>query len=254
MSKYKNNIHELYPFFQKAEMDMLAKINKLLMDGNYKKVIEETEKAIIKYPGNRFFYIMKSIAHSQINQKEEALMTLKQAEEKFPTDYEIPFQLAKIFEDYRDYPNAEIHYRKSYDLTPKKYKDARSDCLNDLGALFWELNLRDTALEYWELAIKEYPKNKKAKDNLKNCTNKYGEPVSANKLFDDMYHFQIIQTQKYFKIKNKTEFSSEEEANKIIRIINETWNKHIAPEKDKLDTIPVDEITKWFKSFDLNFL
>jgi tetratricopeptide (TPR) repeat protein len=253
MSKHKNNIHELYPLLQKAETDILAQLDLLLIGGNYKKVIEETEKAIIKYPGNSFFYIMKSIAHSQIGQKDEALKTLKQAEEKFPPDYEILFQLAKIYEDLRDYPNAEKYYRKSYDLTPKKFKDARSDCLNDLGALNWGFNFRDVALVYWRLAIKEYPKNIKAKENLKNCSNKYGEPASPNKLFDDIYHFQKIQTRKYFEVKDKIEFSSPDEVNQVIGIINDTWNNKIAPEKDKLDTLSVDEINKLFESFDLNF-
>jgi hypothetical protein len=130
---------------------------------------------------------------------------------------------------------------------------ARSDCLNDLGALSWEFNFRDVALVYWRLAIKEYPKNIKAKENLKNCSNKYGEPASPNKLFDDIYHFQKIHTRKYFEIKDKIEFSSPEEVNKIVGIINETWNKYIDPEKDKLDTFSVDEINIWFESFDFNF-
>lgn len=234
-------------------MELLAHLDNLLQSENFTKVIEETEKAIVDYPDNRFFYILNSIAHSQINQKEEALSILKQAEEKFPTDYEVLFQLAKIYEDISDFPNAEEYYKKSYDLTPKKYKDARSDCLNDLGALNWELNSRDEAIVYWKRAVKEYPKNTKALANLKNCSNKYGEPVSANELFDDMYHFQKIQTQKYFKFKNITEFTSEKEVSKIFGIIVEAWNIHIAPEKDKLDTLSVVEINTWFESFDMDF-
>lgn len=253
MVKHKNNTNELYPPMEKEESKILAQLDNLLVNGDFEKIIAESEKAIINYPDNRFFYIMNSIAHSQINQKKKALEILKKAEEKFPIDYEVLFQLAKLYEDLKDFLSAEKYYKKSYELTPKEFKDARSDCLNNIGALYWELNLRDTALEYWQLAVKEYPKNTKAVANLKNCSNKYGEPVSVDKLFDDMYHFKKIQSWRYFQTKKKKEFTSEEEVTKVIAIINDAWNKHIAPEKEKLDNSTVEEINKWFDSIDLDF-
>ena len=68
-----------------------------------------------------------------------------------------------------------------------------------------------------------------------------------------MYRFQKIQAWKYFHTKNKKEFSSEEEVNKVIAIINEAWNVNIAPEKEKLDKSSVEEINEWFESIDLMF-
>jgi tetratricopeptide (TPR) repeat protein len=253
MVKNKNNIHDLHQPFKKEELKILDRLDFHLISGNFGIVIEETEKAILKYPGNRFFYILNSVAHLQINQNNQALQILKLAEEKFPKDYEVFFHLAKIHEELNDYPNAEKYYRKSYELTPHKFKDARSDCLNDLGALYWEINFRDKALEYWQLSVNENPKNTKAKMNLENCSNKYGEPEFADKLRNDINHFRIIQTEKYFKLKKIKEFSDMKEAAQILSIIQSAWNKHIVPDRDKLDTYPVEKINEWFRSIEPDF-
>lgn len=253
MPKKKNNVNKLSPKIGIEEFKLLNRLDKMLLDGSFEEIIEEAEKAIVKYPNNSFFYMIKSLAHSEINQMEEALKILKKAEKKFPSDYEVFFQLAKIYEEFSDFDNAEKYYLKSYELTPIEYNEERSDCLNDLGALFWRLKLRSTAIEYWQLAVNEYSGNIKAVENLKNCLNKYGKPSFVSELFDDMFQFQEIQTGKYLKAMNKNEFSSRKEIEKVFSIISGAWNKFIAPEKNKLDTYSVEEINKWFESFELDF-
>lgn len=253
MAKKNSNILNLYPGPQKNEMKLLKELDRLMLSGNFIRLIEEAEKAIESFPKNSLFYTLKSIAHTQIHQIEDALNTLKQAEEIFPYDHEVLFQLAKVYNEIYDFENTEKYFKKSLEMTPKGYKDARSDCLNDLGALYWEYNIREEALEYWKRAVKENPKNRKAKLNLDNCSNKYGEPETGDRLLNDMHHFRLIQSHKYFKSKNITEFSDIYESNQIIWIINSGWNNHIAPEKEKLESLSVKEINNWFKSVILDF-
>ncbi len=253
MAKKDSNILDLYPGPQKSEMKLLKELDKLMLSGNFIRLIEEAEKAIERFPKNRVFYTMKAIAHSQVRQIEESLSTLRLAEEVFPNDREILFELARTYKDAFDFENAEKYFKMSYQLTPKGYRDARSDCLKELGELYWEYNCGEEALEYWKQAIRENPRNIKAKEKLKTCSNRYGEPETYDKLLNDMHHFRLIQTQKYFKSKKIDKFTDIYETNQIIWIINAGWNNHIAPEKEKLDTLSVKEINAWFKSIKLDF-
>ncbi len=235
------------------EIQKLQEVNSLMMDGNYKKVIEEGKKAISKYPNNSLFYISVSIGYSQIGNTKEAFRVLKQAEKKFPSDYEVLFQLAKVYEDKSEFNNAEICYKKSYKYTPKDKTQSRSDCLNDLGVLYWNQHRKFEALEQWKLAVAENPKDKKAKRNLKDFTNEYGEPAAVSPLMDDVFHFQKIQTEKYFKSHKKNNFSTKEEADKIIGIISTVWNQQIAPDKDKIDRLPAKDKSQWFENVKIDF-
>ncbi|MGV8017872.1 MAG: tetratricopeptide repeat protein [Ignavibacteria bacterium] len=253
MAKKNSNILNLYPGPKKSEIKLLKELDKLMLSGNFLMLIEESEKAIARFPKNRVLYTMKAIAHSQLRQIEEALSTLRLAEEIFPNDREILFELARTYKDAFDFENAEKYFKMSYQLTPKGFKDARSDCLSELGELYWEYNCGEEALEYWKEALKENPKNRKAKENLENRSNRYGEPETSDKLLNDMHHFRLIQTQKYFKSKKIDMFTDIYETNQIIWIINAGWNNHVAPEKEKLDTLSVAEINKWFKSIKLDF-
>ena len=219
----------------------------------YLQVIQEGGKARNKYPENFFFYTIPSIAYSCISRFEDAIQLLKEAEQKFPDSYEVLYQLARSYEDIEEYDEAEKYFKKSYEVTPEAYNDARSDCLNDLGAIYWEMRRKQEAIESWKLALIEDPKNSSAQNNLRDFTNVYGEPSAVSPLMDDLFHFQNIQMEKYFQSKNKSAFQSKKETNRIIQLISDAYNSKIVPKKERLNSSSAFEKTKWFKRIKIDF-
>jgi len=251
LQKKKTPIYNINP--ESEEINKLIELQGLLNDRKFKRVIQECSAARKKYPNNFFFYTIGSIALSMIGKEEESFNLMLETVKKFPDEYEVRFQLAKVYEDFEDYESAEVEYKKSYDLTPREYADTRSDCLNDLGVIYWKTRRKEEALEQWKLALIEDPKNIKAQNNYRKFSNEYGEPLAVSSLMDDIFRFQNLQTKKYLADKGKNEFSNDEEAKKIIGIIMDAWNKNIAPQKEKLDSYNPAQKTDWFNSVALDF-
>lgn len=245
------------PIFQLNNRDLevkkLLEVQNLLADGKYQKVIKETASARRMYPDNSSFFIVGSIALSETGKTEEAKTLLLKAEKKFPNECEVYYQLALVYEDCEEYEKAEEAYKKTYEVIPEKYSDLRSDCLNDLGTLYWSLNRKEEALEQWKLALMENPDNINAQNNYRDFTNECGEPVSVSSLMDDVHHFQNVQIDKYLKNQNIASFRSMEEAQNILDLIVNTWNNEVIPDKRKLDKLSAVEKTKWFNSIDTDF-
>lgn len=235
------------------EIKDLKKIQKLLNNKKFLPVINEGRKARNKYPKNYFFYTIPSIAYSLINRHEDVFKLLKEAEQRFPDSYEVFYQLAKVYEDLEDYEEAEKCFKKSYEVTPEAYNDARAECLNDLGVINWIMHRKKEALELWKDALKEDPKNLLAQNNLSDFTNEYGEPAAISPKMDDLFHFQNIQLEKYFRSKNESTFKSKEETNRILQLISDAYNRKIASKKERLDSSTAIEKTKWFKRIKIDF-
>ncbi|MFH1198473.1 MAG: tetratricopeptide repeat protein [bacterium] len=193
------------------------------------------------------------MAYSELGKYHKALELLKTAEKKFPDSFEVLYYLGENCREIEEYEEAEKYLLKSYEITPEERKLSRSECLNELGVVYWDMHHREDALEQWKLALMENPKNIPAIENLRNFTNKYGEPTSISPLMDDIFHFQKIQFDKYNMGKAQLEFKSIEEADKIVNLISHVWNKVVAPQQEKLDTMTPTQITRWFKSITINF-
>ncbi len=235
------------------EVEKLLEIQSLLNDGEFQKVIDETKNARAKYPNNFFFFTIASIALSSVGKKTEGLNLLKTAVKRFPDEYEVHYHLGKTYEELEQYQEAEAAFKRSYELTPGNYTDARSDCLNDLGIIYWVQGKKEDALEQWKLALIENPNNINAQNNYKEFTNEYGEPAAENHIMDDVFHFQNVQTEKYFKNKDRDTFLDLHEGEKLIALIMETWNNEVAPMGYKLDSLSAAKKDELFKSIEIDF-
>ena len=69
-----------------------------LNDRNFDSVITEGKKFILEFPDTVFLYVCVSVAYIESERIEEAIAFLKDAEKKFPDNYDILFQLAKAYE------------------------------------------------------------------------------------------------------------------------------------------------------------
>lgn len=235
------------------EVEKLLEIQNLLNDGEFQKVINETKNARAKYPNNFFFFTIASIALSSVGKETQGLNLLKTAVKRFPDKAEVHYHLGKTYEALEQYQEAEAAIKRSYELTPKNYSDARSDCLNDLGVIYWIQRRKSEALEQWKLALIENPNNINAQNNYRDFTNEYGEPAAVNHIMDDIFHFQNVQTEKYFKSKDRDTFLDTHEGDKLISLIMETWNNEVAPMGDKLDSLSPAKKDKLFKSIEIDF-
>jgi hypothetical protein len=76
---------------------------------------------------------------------------------------------------------------------------------------------------------------------------------SIEEIKADYHLFVDIQMGKYFKLKNKSEFSNEEEAKKILGAIVEAYNKNIAANHVRLDNSDKTAKVSWFNSIEIDF-
>lgn len=238
---------------REEEFNLIRTIQKQLNKHKYLEVINAAIKAKNKFPRNHFFYVMASIAYLQLKQPMNAMNILMEADKNIPNDFQIKFHLAKTYENLDDYSNAEDCYRSALVNADIKDNDLRSDILNDLGALLITMERKDEALECWKSALMEYPKNINAQNNLRNFANQSRRPGTPNKLFEDLHHFQKIQTEKFFADKNRSEFKNKRELEFCINKIMAAWNFYIAPNSEKLDSLSIEQKSNWFRSIEIPF-
>ena len=119
--------------FGDRELIHLYQISRLLEKKKYDAVIIEGRKALADYPNDEHFYMVVAIACTEEGDFKAALDILEKAESRFPDDYQILFQLGKVYYGLWNLDASEHYYQESYDATPEDYTEARSDCLNELA-------------------------------------------------------------------------------------------------------------------------
>lgn len=76
---------------------------------------------------------------------------------------------------------------------------------------------------------------------------------SNKKMKQDYNLFLDIQTGKYLKNANKTEFSNDAEAQLVIKKIVDVYNQKVASNHLRLDNLNKDAKIAWFNSIEINF-
>jgi len=192
--------------------ELLAHFQNLIFQKKYAEAISFSKRKFKNSFTSCTYYTDLSICYSQTNKPKEALKILAKAETLFPENADVYYYLGSNYFDLENYEEAEECFLKSLELSPADKRIERSECLNNLGVLYWKDFKREEALDCWKGAVKENPFNSKAQENIKDYSNEYGEPKAANRLFDDAYHFQNIQQKKYLELKAKTDFDNIGEA------------------------------------------
>lgn len=230
----------------------LIHLNKLLLDGKYKKVISEGQKLIKKFDDQPYFHIVQALAYSQMEEPEKGLEILLEAEKKFKNSYEIEFQIAKMYEFLEDYDNAIYYFYKSLKSTPEKYKDARADCLNDLAVLHSELGLEEKAIELWKEAIEIDPAHELAKENLKITEGDYDELETTKFIEHEFKEFIFVQRNKYLDEQGKQKFSSKKEEINFLKHMEAAWINRIMPEADSLIKMSEDARSDMYEDMEID--
>lgn len=235
---------------QAEENDKLIHLNQLLLNGKYDQIIKSGDKYIRKFPGQSFFYTILSISYSQLGEFEKALEILRRAEKNFPEDYEVLFQLAKVNEDLEKFDEALDYYDRSVKCTPSEYKDAISDCLNDMGALKYRLGFKEEAIEYWERSLEADPSNEKARSNI-NYFDKGISTVNSDYVFYQYKVFEEIQTNKYYSEKGISKFKNKAWKKKFLLAVENAWIRKVMPDMNLMEEYDDEELEEWYESIEI---
>lgn len=208
---------------------MLLQIEELIEGKKFQAALPLAEEAIRIYPNEPLIYTALAICCAETKDVPNAIDILLAAVRRFPKNHDLLFELGETFNSARRLAEAEDAYRKALDLTPRESMHGRSQSYNGLAVALWEQQHRSDALLTWKLAIKADPRNAVARENLRKCTNEFNEPVAPSKVFNDLYHFQKIQTDRFFHARGREGFESPDEAQRIVSAIMTAWNKHLAP-------------------------
>ncbi len=233
-----------------SPMELMEKLNKKLYDGEFNYVIKESKTAIKRYPREKLFYILQALAYSAIKNNTEALKILKSAEKLFPNDSEIFYNLAKIYFEESEFAVSEEYFLKAIKNVPKSDYRSKAEFLNDLAVLYRILGRYKEAVKLLKQALNENPKDSRVKSNYKLYSK---ELAKGGPPLDDHGLFQEIQTEEYFRAKTRTEFISEDEAEQVMLIIQDAWNKEVVPHSKKLKNLSITEKSKWFRNIEPDF-
>ena len=100
--------------------------------------------------------------------------------------------LGVVYHDKGEYEKAINMYETALKYFSEKDKKDIADVYQNLGCSLWEVRRREDALEAWKTCLKYNPKQKYARENLKDFTNEYGMGKSPVGM-DDFWAFVDIK-------------------------------------------------------------
>ena len=245
-----------------------------LNDRNFDSVITEGKKFILEFPDTVFLYVCVSVAYIESERIEEAIAFLKDAEKKFPDNYDILFQLAKAYEKNLELKKAIKYYYKSFDATPEENKKMRADCYNDIGAVLFQSGKEEEAIKVWEEGLVIDPANTLLKNNLliseidedddfedfdeigedddydENDENDDYDNDFADELFFEFSNYQKIQ---YFNKNEKAKFDSKKEEKKFSAYVDVSFLKNIVPKFLELEKMNEDQRLEFYQGIEIDF-
>jgi tetratricopeptide (TPR) repeat protein len=154
--------------------------------------------------------------------------------------------LGVVYHDNQEYEKSIHMYETALKHFPAKDKKDIADVYQNLGCSLWEVKRREEALEAWKTCLKYNPKQKYARENLKEFTNEYGMGKSPVDM-DDFWTFVDLKQKEYLSAKGKGSFDDTDEGNVVLKKITDAWNTQVAEKNGKnLDKMKTNEKIKLF--------
>ncbi len=161
--------------------------------------------------------------------------------------------LGAVNHEKKDFERAICLYQTALKYFPEKQKKDIADTYQNLGCSLWEVKRREEALESWKTCLKYNPRQKYARENLKEFTNEYGMPKSSVGM-DDYYAFTDIKINEYFKSKSQKDFQNKKEAEYVLNKIMDSWNDLILPKYGaRLNHMKIKDKVKLFEDTKIVF-
>jgi tetratricopeptide (TPR) repeat protein len=156
------------------------------------------------------------------------------------------YHMGVVYHEKGKFEKAIEMYQEAIENFPKNKRQDIAEAFQNLGCSLWEVRRREDALEAWKMCLKYNPKQRYAKKNLKEFMNEYGMPSAP--MFDDYYAFTDIKNKEYLASQGKKDFDNIKEANFVLHKSMDAWNNLILPKYGaKLDRMKTQDKVKLFK-------
>lgn len=238
---------------KKDKIQAKEEIFSLLNAGKFREAAVRAKALTEQFPDDYEFPLMLGVALIHQEKYDKARRALVRAIEQFPKEWDLRLILGNALGFLADWRGAEGAYRKALDLARDASPDEIADIHCSLAETLWEQRHKAEALAEWQEALEIDPRCKEAKDSLAEHTNVYGEPRALNAVFDDLYHFQNIQTKRYYDLVGREEFNTKEEAEFVVKMIMAARNERVSPASRNLDGMTAKQKDKLFRSITLDF-
>ncbi len=137
------------------------------------------------------------------------------------------YHMGVVYHELGEFEKSIEMYEKALEHFSNGDKDEIADTYQNLGCSLWAVCRREEALEAWKTCLKYNPRQRYARENLKDYTNEYGMPSAP--MFDDYYAFTDIKHKEYLTRKGKEDYDDIKEENVVLHKSMEAWNDKIIP-------------------------
>lgn len=156
------------------------------------------------------------------------------------------YHMGVVYHELGEFEKSIKMYEKALEHFSNGDKDEIADTYQNMGCSLWEVKRREEALEAWKTCLKYNPRQRYARENVKEFTNEYGMPSAP--MFDDYYAFTDMKNKEYLASKGKEDFEDIKEANFVLHKSMDAWNNGIIPKYGrKLDHMKTKDKVKLFK-------
>lgn len=229
------------------------RIQSLINSGQYKEAAKIARILCQKHPDDFEAHLLLAVSLTNQEKHEKARRALVTALEIFPNHWQLRMMLGHTYGHLGDWRRAEEAYRRALRDAEEAHPEEVAELHCSVAEALWAQQIREEALAEWRKALEVDPKCEEAQESLKECTNEYGEPKAPNLVFDDLYHFQHIHTQRYFSLVGRGKFVSKEEADAVVGILMMGWNELVAPRSREIENMKTEGKSDLFGSVTLDF-
>jgi tetratricopeptide (TPR) repeat protein len=198
-------------------------------------------------------HLFLGVALMNAEKYDKARRVLERAVAQFPNQWKLQMILGHVHIHQRDIPHAEEAYRKALHHVHDASSAEIAELHCSLADTLWVQHHRDEAVAEWKEALRTDPACTEAQESLNNYLNDYGEPRAPNPMFDDLYHFKNIHTERYLRLVGRKTLVSKEEAKAVLGVIMAGWNEFVSPQSREMDNWTAKQRSEFFSAITLDF-
>jgi tetratricopeptide (TPR) repeat protein len=137
------------------------------------------------------------------------------------------------------------------DNLPKDARKERSEYRCSLGAILWNMERSQEAIDAWRKAAADNPDHPLVKQYLDKCMNMYGHPKADLPELDDLGAFQKVKMDQYLRERGLRQFQDTGQIDRVADIVLETWPA-LSRETD-WQQLDVQGRLEYFRAYPINF-
>jgi tetratricopeptide (TPR) repeat protein len=205
--------------------------------GKFNEAAQLAQRCALEFPDDPEYPVLHVSALVNMKKYQKAEKAVQQSLRRFPDSRQLLELHGLVLLRLKKVDAAETAFLKALDNASGTSSRELADLRCLLADALWEQHKRQQALDEWSKALEANPRCKEARERLEENTNEYGMPKAPSRMFDDLYKFQQIHAERYFKGHGTVAFTTVKEAESVMGIIGDAWNDQIAPRGKVLDSM-----------------